>query len=704
MEKLPGSSLDEGSRWIEIDEQDLRLLFRKHWRLIVWFPVAAVLAALSYCLIATPLYTTSTLLYLRPNFDKDLQVEQVFSKLEDDDSLRSLEKAVVSDTTILRMIETLHLREDSNFLMMDLEGKEPLSDSKLLKRVRKRYEAKVLPTTRVLRLTVTDPSPARAGLIADALVQEFLKLMRDELKKEQDLLRKTLTVQAGRALEESMKSEAALEAFRGKYPGFLVEQDSSVFSERVLQYGRELNEAKAVSSRLKGSVEALNSIDPEKNPIQIFEIVGTRDNQAVTELLKLHTTAESELAAAKQIYGVRNPQYRVAEQSLEQVQRSLRNYAAELKDSAMSDYTASLRKAEQLEGSLQSLQGEFGGYKARSAEFRGLKAEVDKNWNTHSELQKKILALTLNPELSPMVAIPISEPVIPHKPSYPSKLLFAGTALVLSLMLTLAYILFNNRRGLPFTSAGQLRSVLGLPSIGIVEMLRGTQENQKPSLQTGVNLVGLSVALASHRTVHFLSMVPSGNLAQIPGAVADSLARNGYNTLLVSIRDREEDGLMTGDSSPRGFLELSDTRTTQVESSPSPRRFELPLAALVHREEFRRFLKRLLEDFDRVVFDSTAITEPEGIVAVAKEVKSNVIVVSEEGILRPEAVSYLERMRQEAVEGMAGIFVRLQRNKAGKPLQKSVSARAPETEIWPDFSVSVGLIKSLEERELGSTK
>ena len=99
MEKLPGSSLDEGFRWIEIDEQDLRLLFRKHWRLIVWFPVAAVLAALSYCLIATPLYTTSTLLYLRPNFDKDLQVEQVFSKLEDDDSLRSLEKAVVSDTT-----------------------------------------------------------------------------------------------------------------------------------------------------------------------------------------------------------------------------------------------------------------------------------------------------------------------------------------------------------------------------------------------------------------------------------------------------------------------------------------------------------------------------------------------------------------------------------------------------------------------------
>lgn len=695
---------EEGFRWLELNEGDVRYLARKHWRLIVLMPLAACLAALAYCLLATPLYTTSALLYLRPNFDKDLQVEAVFSKLEDDDSLRSLEKAVVSDTTILRMVAKLELREDPGYLMRKPENVEWLSDSKLLKKVRKRYEAKVIPTTRVLKLTVSDPSPERARLIADTLILEFLGRLREELNKEKELLRETLTLQAGRALQEAMKSEAALEAFRVQNPDFLVEQDSTVFEERVLQYGRELNQAKSDSSRLKGTVEAMLLIDPESNPFQIFEIVGTRNNQSVSELLKMHATAEAELAKAKQLYGIRNPNYRVAEQSLEQVQRSLRNYAAELKASAMSDYTASLHKAEQLQAALSELQSDFVGYKTKSAGFRGLKSEVEKNWSVHSELQKKILNLTLNPGVSPMVAIPLSEPVVPHKPSHPSKLVYGGGALVLSILLILGYMVFDNRHGMPFTHAGQVQPVLGVAAIGVVEQLEAGRPGGQPVLQTGARFVGLPVALGNHRMVHFFSMLHSEYLHQIPAALAETFARSGYNTLVVTVRNLLDlPGTTEEAAATREIvleLPVAGREKGEFAAYLPPRQFELPVAALVHREEFRSFLKRLLGDFERVVFDTTGIAEPEAILAVAKEIRSNVVIVSEEGILRPEAASFLERMRAEGVEGIAATYVRRARERKGRRGPAKPCAAPP----WAEFPARVEPLRSLERNGMARSR
>lgn len=651
-EQLSNQSSTDGFRLFGYDGGDVLHLLREHWRQFFWVPVAAG-AALIYCLVATPMYTTSAMLYLLPNFDKDLDLkmeENGSANPGDQESLHSIEKAVISDSVILGMVNRLRLREDPGYLMKDLTGKPPLTDAQLLKTVRKRYEAELIPTTRVLKLMVSDPSAERARVIAQTLKEEFLVQLQGHLKKEGIAVQASLKVQGERALEEAMKSESALQDFRVKNPDFLMEQDSDVFQQRVIQYGQELNQAKAASARLKGMVDALMAVDAEKNPFQVFEIAGTKNNSAVSELLRLHTAAETELAAAKQIYGVKNPKYRVAEETLLQVQRSVRSYAKELSESAVSDYNSSVFKAEKLDASLRELQKEFVTFKTKSAQFRGLKAEVDKNWSVHSEIQKKIMNLALAPEVFPMFAIPLSEPVVPDKPSFPSNLKFTGGALVFSLMMIVGLLLWTHRNSLPFIHAGQVEALMGVPVIGVcnrpLAQLPGAPQQEGAS-----KLFGLPVALGCNRTIHLASLGQTENFDWIPVSLGESFAHSGSKTVLVQVREASA-GIHSGTAFPvPARIDSESGGTADLWT------VEVSISSLVHREQFRAFVEGLSGDYERVLIDTTGIGEREAILAVAEEVEANVWVVAENGIRRAEFASFANRIPAEVVETVMAVFV-----------------------------------------------
>ncbi|MEM9017897.1 MAG: Wzz/FepE/Etk N-terminal domain-containing protein, partial [Verrucomicrobiota bacterium] len=160
------SKPDTGFQWAEVDFADLWFLFRSHWRLVTLLPLLFAVIAIVFCFSVRPTFSSTAVLYLRPNFDREMLLEPTFSKLEDADSLRSVERAVISDTVILRMIDRLDLRDDLSFT-----GEAPstglrFTDDALLNKIRKRYRTKLLPNTRLVELEVDDYSPQRSKLIA----------------------------------------------------------------------------------------------------------------------------------------------------------------------------------------------------------------------------------------------------------------------------------------------------------------------------------------------------------------------------------------------------------------------------------------------------------------------------------------------------------------------------------------------------------
>ena len=293
MAKMRNNPKDDDFHWLEVDVSDVVYLFRKHFGLLFWAPVLGFILAVVAAKVQRPMFATEMEIYLRPNFDQEMQLEQASSKLEDDDSVRSIERVLVSDTVVLAMVKTLGLRNDFEFLGEKLEPGE-LTDAKILKIIRDRYTTKLIPMTRIVKLRVEDYSPERTALIAQTLIDEFLGHLKEDRNLKEADLRTTLVAQAQKALEGSLSSEKKLNQFREANPDTLADQDSSIFKDRILQSGTALNEANSERSNLAGMIKALEGIEPQEEPFRVFQILSNRNSEYLSELLGMHARAKSE--------------------------------------------------------------------------------------------------------------------------------------------------------------------------------------------------------------------------------------------------------------------------------------------------------------------------------------------------------------------------------------------------------------------------
>ncbi len=623
---------DEGFHWLEIDFSDVLFLLRKHLRLLIAAPIAGFVLALVVTLLIRPQFTSDALIYLRPNFDKDMQVERVGSKLEDDDSLRSIERSMIADTVILRMVDRLGLRDDEDFLGRGALDDGPLSDAKLLKTIRDRYRSELVPTTRLVELEVDDYSAERATLIANTLIDEYLVHLRNDRSAKEVELRTALTAQVEKSLAATLALESKLQIFRSDHPDEFVEQDSEIFHDRILQQGAALNEANSEMARLAGTVQALQVIDPQEDPYRVFQILSNRNSEYLSNLLSMLTAAKTELAGVKRRSTERAPDYRAAVSRLEQVESTMRDYAMEMKNGVESEYRAAVEKVSKLNDTLVGLQGEFVGFKSTSAEFRGMKGEIDRHWNTFANLQQSIMDLDLQPETTPNFVTVVSEPVVPDKKAKPSRVLWCAAGMILGGLVALGLIFISNRRGLPFTSPAQAAEGLGLSALAALEIpCVGSVAEQMAVIDRSPQLLNILIAMRDTKVAHVTSIGGQPQFRLLPEMIGRLYGKHGRETLWIVFGYQSE-------------------KVVQSEPTDAPRlsRLELSAEQLLNCDQFRSGLDQLLEKFDRIIVDTTQLSEAEAKLAVAQLVQHTLLLVDGQSVPRSD---YEQAVKQlQAIE------------------------------------------------------
>lgn len=592
MPKVKQTGKDDEFHWLEVDFSDVGYLFRKHVGLLFWAPVLCFCLAVVIAKVQRPMFATEMEIYLRPNFDQEMQLEQTYSKLDDDDSLRSIERVLVSDTVVLDMVETLGLRDNVDFLGEVFEPGE-LTDAKLLKTIRDRYTTKLIPTTRIVKLRVEDFSASRTTTIAETLVAEFLRLLKEDRNVKEADLRSTLVEQSQKALKGSLESEKKLNAFREANPDTLADQDSSIFQDRILQSGTALNAANSERSNLAGMIEALEGIEPREDPFRVFQILSNRNSEYLSELLSMHARAKSDHSVAKEQYQPGHPSYKSAESRLTQVESTLRDYAVEMKNSVQSEYDATSQKVEKLSETLSALRGEMVGQKSVSAEFRGLKEEIDRNWNTYTSLQQKIKDLDLNPEVTPTFATVMSSPIVPDKKAKPRTLLYAAGGMFLGGLYALGVIFWRNRNGLPYTSGSQASEALSLPEVATIPTRRGSDMySQTALIQQSPEVLNLLISLRNTRLIHVTSIEDESPAEPLSKAMGRVCARKGSRVLCISIRSQTHHQMkIVDDSLLAGFSTM-----------------DLSLDTLAPANSFQNGIAKLFETFDRILVDTSDVS------------------------------------------------------------------------------------------------
>ncbi len=632
-----------------IDLDDLWSVLKRRWAWLIVIPMLCAAAALAAALtLVTPLYKSTALVYIDPNFDHILQIENVSSGLSDLDSLNSIEKAIVSDSMIIRVIDKLGLRNDLTFLPKSLhkyveEGRE-LSGSRLLAEIRKkRVSAGLIRPTRLLELSVYDPDPDRAELITRTFVDEFEAFLGDQKRNEAGNSETELRSQADEAYRRALEAEKRLEDFRTENPDLTVEQDHQLFAERLTKMGEELN---AISGRvldLRSQVETLETVDPDKDPLKVIEVGRFGEIEHVSELLNQRLAAKANLAAAMEQYTDSHPRYREASSRVIEIEAQLRQLAADLKASVGAAHEAAATNEVLLAERVANLQKQLTGVKKASSEFRAIQQKVETEWLVHESLQKQIGETSLVTEKSTKITTLMSEPIASHKPAKPSKPIavlaggFAGGLICLGM---LAFDLF---RGGPFVNRRQLEQGLRVPVSAEIPLSDGSLRDDR--LQEVMTGVLLSAQYRQSRFLHVSSVWEDPEGLRVAACLAAASAYYGCPTLLISV---------SGGGDPRALVNL----TPQPSQTENLHTLRLPSSFLIAPNEAWQLLSPHRQHFGRIVIESTSLSQQSQIPAViASMADANVLLVNQDRGSKREVEETVDRFARNHAPQVSLILV-----------------------------------------------
>ncbi|MDQ4149661.1 MAG: polysaccharide biosynthesis tyrosine autokinase [Actinomycetota bacterium] len=134
----------------------LRILWNRRWLIALCVAVAAG-SALGFSSRMTPKYEAVAKIFVGPR------------AIEKDDASSAMQELTFSQQYVTSYAEILKSRPLAQQVVEKLQA--PISASELVERT----ETKILPETRLIEVTVTDPSPGRAQLYVNELVNSFVR-------------------------------------------------------------------------------------------------------------------------------------------------------------------------------------------------------------------------------------------------------------------------------------------------------------------------------------------------------------------------------------------------------------------------------------------------------------------------------------------------------------------------------------------------
>lgn len=620
---------------------DLDDLFGILRRRLPWFfilPTICVAIALFYAFfLAERLYQSKAMVFVDPMFDQTLQIQPTGTAMSDLDSLNSLEKAIVSDTMMLRVIEKLDLREQAGFLPRSLQrqkdqGKE-VSDSELLKELREsRFSASLIRPTRLLELSILDPDPVRAQRIASTFVEEFESFLGDQKRKEAGHSTEELRARADEAYQHALNAEKELEQFRRDHPDLTVEQDHQLFAERLTKMGEELNDVSGKVMQLRSRVETIHDLDPMADPLKVISLGSFAQNEVVATLLNQRSDARAVLASLAEQFTENHPRYREAAGRADEIERQLQTLATDLKQALEAEYAASQRNEEMLTNRVAELQTQLTSVKTASSQFRAIQQRVETEWQIHQTLREKIGQTSIQSEKSSNVTRVMSEPIVAHKPTKPSKPLAAILGLFGGFALCSGLVGVDLLRSKPFANRRQVEQ--SLSAHVVAEIAPPSRGGTDRDLVDAMTRVLLSPEHRGATVMHLSSLKENEEGLRVAACLASASAMHGCPTLLVSI-------VPGGDPSLPINLVPTASQTNNLHT------LRLPASFLFAPQDAWQLLSPHCQRFGRVVIESTAFTQETQVpAAIAPMADANLILVDKNSGTRDQienSVTFLAR-------------------------------------------------------------
>lgn len=686
-----------------------RGLWRLRYLIILVAAVTTAIVAL-WTLRQPKIYAASTTIEFDPTPPRPLgdRVEEVSSGLESYWTTREyystqfqvLQSQRISET----VVRQLGLQHDAEFIGVPKElrsGFRSYSVTSAAAILRSRMKVESVKDSRIALISVEDPSPRRAQLIANTIAAIYIRQNLDQ--------RMSTTVSAlewlGQQLETLRRqldgSERALYNYRQQHNLL-----STSFEERRDHIGNRINslsnavtevqtrriaitarvgELRRAARTLEGSGDVMAALAPD-----------LLTSPTLTSLRGQLETLEREKAGLAPRYDVGSQQMQVIQGRIDELKQAIRREARNVLESAEAELRTARRNEGDLRGALAEAQREGLELNLREIEYGQLLRERENN----SKIYGLVLERSKQTDLSRLMRVNnvrvLDEALLPATPVRPNLRNNIGIGLGAGLFLgiILAYLVLQADRTM--RSEADVRDELNATSLGVLPKITnrqgsryvysyGKNESEEPiknvdlSVHSHPNSAVAEACRVIRTNLLFMSpdkpfeliMVsscdPRDGKTLVASSLAISLAQSGKKVLLVDTdlrRPRVHKAF--GLASVVGITSVlvNDATLEEATLDTDVPNLELLLCGpippnpseLLHSKRFQDLLAQLREKYDRVVFDTPPVGAVTDALVIGPQVDGAILVTRARKTVRAKARHVLTQLQSLGTR-MAGVVL-----------------------------------------------
>jgi len=513
--KGPNVALPEGDALPQ--ESFLQIVLRHRWTILMT-TILSLVVTLLYLLKATPIYTSTSRLYVEqsgPKIMSDYEGVMTQSK----NYLYTQGELMKSTPIIADVVDDSEIKRFRTFAHVDNLGAY----------VKRNLGVRIGKKDDIITVSFDSAYPVEAAELVNAVVQSYIDYHSTRKRSTVSEVLKILQKEKVKRDEElSAKFTEILEFNRKNGLVSLDSQGGHVVLERLNKLATGLAEAQLNTSNAKADYEDIKSMETEPAKVKQFASASSAPgvrvfvNDTETQLQAELRAVEIELKNARYHCTEDHPAIQAIHAKIKRIQQELDKQTKEFTDSYIEVMRRRWSRAKEREAEIQAsydAQSEAArdlGIKA--TEYAVLQSELKQTERLCEILDDRIKELNVTEDVGAL-NISVLEVARPEdKPSKPQKAKFMAMALALGLMLGGGLAVLRDMMDYRLRSADEISAVLGIPVLGLV-----------PTMAEGQAIV-----LHGHKVWSRFKFVTDEIHRKIAAAASPGPGKNRADTAIVS--------------------------------------------------------------------------------------------------------------------------------------------------------------------------
>ncbi|MDB2496695.1 Wzz/FepE/Etk N-terminal domain-containing protein [Verrucomicrobiales bacterium] len=519
----------------------LRVIRKRLWLAAV---VAAVFVVLSiaYVLTATKIYQSSAVIYVDPKnegaaFNGLKGANQ--ASWQTPDALKSVAAGIRNGSVILRVVDTLDLRNNPEFLSPKEGG---YTDFEIVILVSQNVKAELRRGTRLIDISVKDKSPVRAQQMTASFIEEFQAMIREQNLASADKLKEELQEKAKNQLVRVLEAEDALQAFRLKHADIAFDEDKYLIGKKLADLDKQLSSA--ANETLIKKVEYDQYMKVAEADVEGIVAIGQFGNQdQIQKLLLQRNQKRAEFSRVKEQFRPGYQTYDTIKRDLDELELQVQLAAKKIGNSIEKAYYRAKEHEDQLRISVDEQKQRLLTADDVGNEFRTLKGKVAAASAIYQTLLDRIDDTDATTGVDETVIRVFSKPLVPSKPVSPKKKLTVAIAGVLGSVVGMGLVILLGLLDRTLNTRKQVEATLGLSVLAEIPKAFDRELDLKDSVfvtrdpssmvSRGFRSFRTSLSARMARSVMVTSASPGEGKSFCSANLAVLQANKGYRTLLV---------------------------------------------------------------------------------------------------------------------------------------------------------------------------